>query len=355
MTDRKISLGQWMTMLFLVLLPLGTEGLSSCVWEVGAAAWLCPLLAGAVVVGVAACLSRRPILGRGDLGEQISQRWGNRTGRVVAGIFFLWGIYLTTAHAARVGGRLSDSLRASPVFITAVVLVLAGWLAAGGVPAFARACEIFALAVGFGFLLIFLFGVFRLEWEHVFLWRWEELAQVPRGTLSVGGVVAAGGYGLFLLGDVRPERGGRRVVLRRLGTLFLLISAAVFLVLGRLSAALAEKIDRPFFQMVSGLGFEGAFQRLEELVSALWVLGDAALLGLLLLCLNRLLAQVFHREPSQRMGWGVTGLVFLGSVNVSYWNDILSGVILSVGNLLALLALLVLLAAVRQEKKKQKK
>ena len=51
-----------------------------------------------------------------------------------------------------------------------------------------------------------------------------------------------------------------------------------------------SRSDRPFLQMVSGLGFEGAFQRLEELVSALWVLGDVALLGLLLLCLGRLLA-----------------------------------------------------------------
>ena len=290
MTDRTISLRQLMTVLFLALFPLGTEQLPGRLSAVGAAAWLCPILAGGIAVALVALLGRSPVLGQGDLGQRIAQRWGQRTGRVLAGLFLLWGLYLTAAHAARIGSRLSDSLRASPILITAVALLLAGWMASGGLPAFARACEVFALAVGFGFFLIFLFGVFRLQWDEVLLWNWQELSQVPQGVFTAGGTVAAGGYVLFLLGDVRPEEKSRGTVMRRLGGLFLLLGAGMLLVLGRLGADLAAQINRPFFQMVSGLGFEGAFQRLEELASALWVLGDAALLGLLLLCLRRLAA-----------------------------------------------------------------
>lgn len=355
MTDRKISLGQGLTVLFLALLPLGTEGIPASLWQAGAAAWLCPLLAGAVGIGVAALLSRRPVLGRGDLGEQIAKRWGRRAGRGLAALFFLWGLYVTTAHAARIGGRLSDGLRASPVLLTAVVLVLAGWLAAGGVPAFARACEIFVLAVGFGFGLILLFGAFRLEWSQVLLWDWGELAQVPRGAASTIGVLAVGGYLLFLLGDIRPEQRSRRRVLLRLGTLFVLLAGAMVLVLGRLGAPLAAEIDAPFFQMVSGLGFEGAFQRLEGLVSALWVLGDVVLVGLLLLCLGRLLAQVTGRREDRRLGWIAAGLAFLGSLNGAYWNKVLAGPVLPVGNLVALGVLVVCLVGVREKKEKIKK
>lgn len=355
MSDRKISLGQGLTLLFLALFPLGTEGIPACLWQVGAAAWLCPLLAGGVVVAAAALLSRRPVLGRGDLGEQIARRWGRGTGRVLAALFFLWGLYVTSAHGARIGGRLSDSLRASPVLLTAVVLVLAGWLAAGGVPAFARACEIFVLAVGFGFGLILLFGAFRLEWNQVLLWDWGELARVPRGAASTIGVLAVGGYLLFLLGDIRPEQRSRRRVLLRLGTLFVLLAGAMVLVLGRLGAPLAAEIDAPFFQMVSGLGFEGAFQRLEGLVSALWVLGDVVLVGLLLLCLGRLLAQVTGRREDRRLGWITAGLAFLGSLNGAYWNKVLAGPVLPVGNLVALGVLVVCLVGVREKKEKIKK
>ena len=355
MTDRKISLGQGLTVLFLALLPLGTEGIPASLWQVGAAAWLCPLLAGVVAIGVAALLSRRPVLGRGDLGEQIAKRWGRRAGRGLAALFFLWGLYVTAAHAARIGGRLSDGLRASPVLLTAVVLVLAGWLASGGVPAFARACEIFVLAVGFGFGLIVVFGAFRLEGAQVLLWDWRELAQVPRGALSMVGMLAVGGYLLFLLGDIRPEQRSRRRVLLRLGILFALLAAAVVLVLGRLGAPLAAEIDAPFFQMVSGLGFEGAFQRLEGLVSALWVLGDVVLVGLLLLCLGRLLGQMAGRGEDRRLGWIAAGLAFLGSLNETYWNQVWAGSVVPVGNLVALAVLVVCLVGVgRGEKKNQK-
>lgn len=157
--------------------------------------------------------------------------------------------------------------------------------------------------MGFGFFLIFLFGVFRLQWDEVLLWNWQELSQVPQGVFTAGGTVAAGGYVLFLLGDVRPEEKSRGTVMRRLGGLFLLLGAGMLLVLGRLGADLAAQINRPFFQMVSGLGFEGAFQRLEELASALWVLGDAALLGLLLLCLRRLQRSCWaEKNPRSRAG-----------------------------------------------------
>ena len=355
MKDRTISLRQLMTVLFLALFPLGTEQLPGRLSAVGAAAWLCPILAGGIAVALVALLGRSPVLGQGDLGQRIAQRWGQRTGRVLAGIFLLWGLYLTAAHAARIGSRLSDSLRASPILITAVALLLAGWMASGGLPAFARACEVFALVVGFGFFLIFLFGVFRLQWDEVLLWNWQELSQVPQGVFTAGGTVAAGGYVLFLLGDVRPEEKSRGTVMRRLGGLFLLLGAGMLLVLGRLGADLAAQINRPFFQMVSGLGFEGAFQRLEELASALWVLGDAALLGLLLLCLRRLAAQLLGRKESKKQGWGITGIVLLGSIPIAYWNQIIAGNLLPKGNLAALAISVLCMCLVRKQSKNLKK
>lgn len=217
---------------------------------------------------------------------------GQRTGRVLAGLFLLWGLYLTAAHAARIGSRLSDSLRASPILITAVALLLAGWMASGGLPAFARACEVFALAVGFGFFLIFLSACSGCNGMRSSSGTGRSCPRCPRGCSPREGQWRPAAMWLFLLGDVRPEEKSRGTVMRRLGGLFLLLGAGMLLVLGRLGADLAAQINRPFFQMVSGLGFEGAFQRLEELASALWVLGDAALLGLLLLCLRRLAAQL---------------------------------------------------------------
>ena len=128
----------------------------------------------------------------------------------------------------------------------------------------------------------------------------------------------------------------------------------MLLVLGRLGADLAAQINRPFFQMVSGLGFEGAFQRLEELASALWVLGDAALLGLLLLCLRRLAAQLLGRKESKKQGWGITGIVLLGSIPIAYWNQIIAGNLLPMGNLAALAISVLCMCLVRKQSKNLK-
>ena len=148
--------------------------------------------------------------------------------------------------------------------------------------------------------------------------------------------MAAGGYALLLLGQVRPEEKQKRVLRRKLGVLFGSLAVGMLLVVGRLGAGLTGQIDRPFFQMVSGLGFEGAFQRLEELASALWVLGDVALLGFLLLCMRRLLAGLAGREESSGLGWIVTGGSFLLALPLAHGRGIEVLSMVPVGNLVAM-------------------
>ena len=222
------------------------------------------------------------------------------------------------------------------LFFSAAVLALAGWLIAKGLPAFARTGEIFGLAVGAGFGLIVLFGVFGVAWDRVILWDWAALEEVPGGALSAAGTLAAGGYALLLLGQVRPEGKQKQVLRRKLGVLFGSLAVGMLLVVGRLGAGLTGQIDRPFFQMVSGLGFEGAFQRLEELASALWVLGDVALLGFLLLCMRRLLAALAGREESSGLGWIVTGGSFLLALPLAHGRGIEVLSVVPAGNLIAM-------------------
>ncbi len=87
--------------------------------------------------------------------------------------------------------------------------------------------------------------------------------------------------------------------------------------------------------MASGLGLEGAFQRLEEVASALWLLGDAALLGLLLLTARRLLAFLLGARETAGQMYALAGLAILGSVPTGFWNGVLAGDALPFCNLLA--------------------
>ena len=135
-----------------------------------------------------------------------------------------------------------------------------------------------------------------------------------------------------------------------MGGLSLLLAAALMLVLGRFGAELAGKIHRPFFQMVSGLGFEGAFQRLEELVSALWVLGDVALLGFLLLAMERLAVRMTGKAGGHGTWW-LTLLILLLGLPTVFWNRVLGGGVLLWGSLAAGV-LMTLLSALSPRKEK---
>lgn len=334
-TINTISIRQLGTLLVLALLPLGTEVLPSQLSQAGGAAWLCPLGAGGLLLALVALWGRWITPGE-DLLKTLEQQKGRKVLRGFALVLLAWGLFLTGAQGARIGERLAQSLRASPLLLTAAVLALAGWLIAKGLPAFARTGEIFALAVGAGFVLIVLFGVFGVAWDRVILWDWAALEEVPGGALSAAGTLAAGGYALLLLGQVRPEEKQKRVLRRKLGVLFGSLAVGMLLVVGRLGAGLTGQIDRPFFQMVSGLGFEGAFQRLEELASALWVLGDVALLGFLLLCMRRLLAALAGREGSGGLGWIVTGGSFLLALPLAHGRGIEILSVVPVGNLVAI-------------------
>ena len=311
MTDRTISLRQLMTVLFLALFPLGTEQLPGRLSAVGAAAWLCPILAGGIAVALVALLGRSPVLGQGDLGQRIAQRWGQRTGRVLAGLFLLWGLYLTAAHAARIGSRLSDSLRASPILITAVALLLAGWMASGGLPAFARAGQVFLAVLLTAAGAVLLLSLPQVRGEHLLTLWWGDALPVLRSTVPLLGVLGYGVFAAFLLGDTEPSpRRGRDWALWAGGGC-LLLGAEQAVVIGNLGPELARRLNSPFFALAKSVGVEGAFQRVESIIAALWTFADLSLLGVLAFALWKAAKQVFPRAKQKPT---VTAILIPGAV-----------------------------------------
>jgi hypothetical protein len=81
---------------------------------------------------------------------------------------------------------------------------------------------------------------------------------------------------------------------------------------------------------VAGLGLEGAFQRLDALVDALWLLGDLCLLGLLLLAAGKLLGRLIPIKRGRV--WLPAGAAFLLSLGMTNGRTALAGAILPVGN-----------------------
>ena len=79
-----------------------------------------------------------------------------------------------------------------------------------------------------------------------------------------------------------------------------MLTAAQGIVQGCLGAALSARLDSPFFTMAQSVGVEGAFQRVESVVAALWVMADVTMACLLTFALRAMLAAA---APQRQEKW----------------------------------------------------
>lgn len=199
-------------------------------------------------------------------------------------IYIMWALLLGAARLRLSVRRLqfTGQGESGAWFVLLVLAAGAAWLAWGKEEAFLRAAAVFGRA-----LSVVLLGVLGLTLAQV---RIEEVAPLDvlpalNGALSALGVLCVGVYGAFVWDGTPTKVVGRAALGCGLLSLMLLS------VLGNLGVELAAALEDPFLSLCRHVGVAGAFQRVESLISALWLLGDLALAGLLLWACRRLLGR----------------------------------------------------------------
>ena len=254
----------------------------AAVRQAGMGAWLAPLAALPVMLLLGRALEK---LSHRGLAETFVTVLGKSVGGALTTIYIMWALMLGSARL-RLGGRrlLFTAQRATGLWLAPVVLVLlAVWLACGRAESCVRAAAVFSRVLALALLAVLGLTVFRIKAENLLpLWS-QDAVPVLRGVVPVLGVLGYGVYAAFLRES--DETGGDtgRIV-GACGVLLLLLVA----VLGNLGVELTAALEDPFLTLSKQIGAEGAFQRVESLVSALWLLADLALLALLLLACRRM-------------------------------------------------------------------
>ncbi len=239
-----------------------TGGLSAGAAAAGRADWRWLLLAAALGVALGWLLLRR--VGRRPLHP------------VLKILYCAWAVVLMADVLGRTARRVQQAVGGGGdarwlLVLLAVPLIWMGW---GKAAAFFRAVEIFWLGVLVTAAAILLLGAPRADWRWVL-----EPAGDRKGSLLAGALTMS--TGLFILPilykvERSPEEDRRG--LAWLGTLGLASAALAALTAGLLSPAVAARLEEPFFVAA---GLLGDSARLEGLVSALWLLSDLTLAGLL--------------------------------------------------------------------------
>ena len=209
------------------------------------------------------------------LGWLLLRRVGRRPLHpVLNALYGVWAVALMAQTLARTAGRLQAAGGQGNGAWLAVLLTLPLlWMGWGKAAAFFRAVEIYWLAVLVTAAAILLLGAPRMDWQWALEPAGDWKRSVADGTLAL----STGLFVLPYLYKIEPEPGGTHRGLVWLGGLGVLSGALALLTAGLLGPA-AAKVDAPFF---AAAGLLGDSARLEGLVSALWLIPDLTLIGLL--------------------------------------------------------------------------
>lgn len=180
------------------------------------------------------------------------------------------------------GIRLEQIYGTTPARIgTGALLLVAVWMGFGKTAAFARAGEIFYLALAVTVAGTILLGAAQVEPSNL-IPESSDLVSLPRAGLAAAGIIL-NVYPAGVLGNkVTIRENARRKVIGWTIAFCVVLMLVLAVVIGCIGPKLTARLPTPFLIMVQGVGIDGAFQRTEALVAALLILSDFTLIGLLL-------------------------------------------------------------------------
>lgn len=349
--QEKVSFRQLMALLWAGLLGPAAEWLPSMVTErAGPAGWLVPLLALPVLLAagwLAGSLSR----GAGGLSQGLMDSFGPGAGRAVLTIYIIWMELLLalrlrlSAQRMMAAGERDGALW----FFLPVLVLMALWISWGKAGRLARTGELFFLLLAAAAAAVVGLALFQVKGENLLpLWT-EPAAQTLYAALPVSGVL---GYGLYAAFLYTPEEGGREGGrwVRWCAGGCLALCGTQLVILGVFGPALTAELESPFFQMAKSVGVEGAFQRVESLVAAVWSFSDLILLAGLLQGMKRIVGVLLPKASPHAaavMLLASAGVVGLAAFPNSAIPEALGRGAVLWGNLLLALALPLLAVVVK--------
>ena len=312
MKDDKISRTQLMALLWAGVMAPAAELLPGLLLPgAGKGAWLAVVLAAPLVLVAGWLLGS--LAGRDGLARSVTGLLGRWLGGGVVLLYIVWGLFLLSLRLRLCAQRLLASGERDGAlwfFLLSAAAVLL-WMGRGKLAAFARAGQLFLTALLLTAGVVLGLSLFQARPERLLPLWWSEAGPVLRAALSAAGVMGWGLFLPFLMGDVRDQGENKNWhwLFWGLGGA-LLLSAAQAVILGNLGAALAARLDNPFFALAKSVGVEGAFQRVEGVVTALWTFADLTMGGVLVFALRAMTAELL---PPKALPWISWTAVVLGT------------------------------------------
>lgn len=279
----------------------------------GKSAWLTGILAFPALLLLAWMLHTLVRAG-GGLADALQKAFGTLLGKAAILLYVLWALFVLSMAGRLYAERMLSTgyQNTSLAGLLLVLLALVLWIGRRKLEALARTAEICYLVLVLTLGAVLLFCVVDLAPAHVLPVWFSDLPQVAAATRVPVGILSYGVFAAFLTGRVtrRPED-------KRRGILWLAAGCAVvtvlqFGVVGQLGDGLCVRVDVPFFEVARAVGLDGAFQRMESIVVAVWILSDFVLLAMLVFAVREMAKALFGEKAERWAPFLAVILAFLG-------------------------------------------
>lgn len=285
--------------------------------QAGKGAWLSVLAAAPLVLAAGWLLGA--LAGQGGLAREIMGLLGPVIGRGILLIYLLWAELLLTLRLRLCAQRLlsSGSRDGALWFFLAAVAAMVVWMGRGKLSAFARAGQLFLAALLTAAGVVLILALFQAKIYRLFPLWWTDAAPLLRSSLDVGGVIGWGLFAAFLIGSVadQGEKKSWHWLSWGLGGCALL-SLAQAVILGNLGAELAAALPNSFFALAKSVGVEGAFQRVEGVITALWTFADLTMAGILVFAVRAMSRELFPQKWQPWIPWACVFVAAAGAMTV---------------------------------------
>ena len=313
MGEDKISRTQLMALLWTGVMAPAAELLPAALLPgAGKGAWLAVLLAAPLVLAAGWLMSS--LAGQAGLAKNLTKGLGRWLGGGALLLYIVWALLLLALRLRLCAQRLLASGERDGTlwfFLLTVAAVLL-WLGRGKVAALARAGQLFLAALLVTAGVVLLLSAFQAKLERLLPLWWKP--SMIQAALSAAGVMGWGLFIPFLMGNVRDQGENKHWywLFWGLGGA-LLLAAAQAVILGNLGATLAARLDNPFFALAKSVGVEGAFQRVEGVVTALWTFADLTMGGILVFAIRGIAAELVPQKALPWVPWGAVVLSTAGA------------------------------------------
>jgi len=268
----------------------------------GKGAWLAPVAAIPLVLLGGWALGT--LAGGQGLAVSLRAFPGRWLGMPFLIIYMVWAQVLLSVRLRLCARRLlASGYRDGALwFFLLAVAALIWWIGRGRLSAFARSAQLSLTVLLVTGGVVLLLSLPKAEPERVLpLWR-TDVVPVLWSALPAAGALGWGLFGAFLTEALEPRPSKGRWYGRFWGVgVCVFLALSQWIILASLGAALTGRLDDPFFTLAKSVGVEGAFQRVESVIVALWTLADVSMGALLLFAQRAVWRELWPRAREERV------------------------------------------------------